>query len=126
VHRDGTVSCWGASQVPAVPFRHGDARAVAKAPGWTDVAQLAMGSELACALHRDHAVSCQEPNKPIARVAGLADVAQVVTGNAHACARTSDGRVLCWGANAKGQLGDGTRKDHAAPAPVAWCTDREK
>src|SRR6185369_6500512 len=31
--------------------------------------------------------------------------------------------VLCWGRNTTGQLGDGTTRDHAAPAPVVGLTD---
>src|SRR5262249_58591538 len=40
------------------------------------------------------------------------------TGGGHACGIGTGGTVLCWGANANGQLGDGTRIDRADPTPV--------
>jgi alpha-tubulin suppressor-like RCC1 family protein len=32
---------------------------------------------------------------------------------------TPDGAIFCWGANASGQLGDGTQTDRATPTRVA-------
>jgi alpha-tubulin suppressor-like RCC1 family protein len=42
----------------------------------------------------------------------------VATGSAHACATRADGAVFCWGANDRGQLGDGTTVDRTAPVQV--------
>jgi alpha-tubulin suppressor-like RCC1 family protein len=39
-------------------------------------------------------------------------------GAAHACAVDDAGAVYCWGWNAAGQLGDGSRADQLAPTPV--------
>lgn len=36
----------------------------------------------------------------------------------HACAQLTDGSVPCWGANGKGQLGDGTRDPRDVPVKV--------
>jgi alpha-tubulin suppressor-like RCC1 family protein len=51
---------------------------------------------------------------------------RIVAGGNHTCAILLDGtlspphRVLwCWGANARGELGDGTKVQRAAPAPVS-------
>jgi hypothetical protein len=38
-------------------------------------------------------------------------VVALAAGDAHACAALPDGRLRCWGANAAGQLGDGSTKD---------------
>lgn len=46
-------------------------------------------------------------------------VQQVVVGDAHVCAVTTDGVVYCWGDNAYGQLGDGTKKHRLTPVAVS-------
>jgi alpha-tubulin suppressor-like RCC1 family protein len=42
----------------------------------------------------------------------------IVAGESHACALLANGEVRCWGANADGQLGDGTTTLRNTPAPV--------
>lgn len=44
---------------------------------------------------------------------------QVSAGGGFSCGVTIAGGAWCWGANAGGQLGDGTRADSAVPVPVA-------
>lgn len=73
--------------------------------GWNANGQLGNGS----------AVNSREP----AEVAGLAGPAQSVSaGDQHTCALLRAGGVECWGANDRGQLGDGTRIPSAKPVPV--------
>ena len=43
----------------------------------------------------------------------------VAAGGRHSCALEPNGSAFCWGANDQGQLGDGTRDDHADPASVS-------
>jgi alpha-tubulin suppressor-like RCC1 family protein len=56
-------------------------------------------------------------------VNGLTDVVEIVAGDNHACARTQTNGVWCWGANDRGQLGDGTTTDRRAPIAVAGLGD---
>ena len=42
-------------------------------------------------------------------------IAEITAGQDHACLRNTAGQIHCWGANDKGQLGDGTTNTHAAP-----------
>ncbi|MCC3153644.1 hypothetical protein Q3A66_12515 [Hymenobacter sp. BT770] len=44
--------------------------------------------------------------------------AQVAAGTSHTLALTTDGRLYTWGGNSKGQLGDGTTKQHLTPVAV--------
>ncbi len=43
----------------------------------------------------------------------------VTVGQEHSCGLSSQGRVSCWGANDRGQLGDGSRVDRGALTEVA-------
>lgn len=46
------------------------------------------------------------------------EVEVLALGARHSCALFDDGVVECWGANERGELGDGTDKSRSQPAPV--------
>lgn len=133
---DGTVACWGdgqngqlgngsplPSQVPVPVSVVKDAVAIAAAGrssyaltsdgrvycwGANDVGQLGTGAT------NTNANATPAPAKVAASVA-------IWAGADHACAVMKDRSVACWGAGARGQLGDGRPRDDASspePAPV--------
>jgi hypothetical protein len=50
-------------------------------------------------------------------------VTAVAIGRSHACAATVAGAVLCWGANRRGQLGNGTTEASATPVVITGLTE---
>ena len=53
------------------------------------------------------------------RIAGLTgSMVAVSTGSSHACALSEYGGVFCWGANAEGQLGNGSTNSSGVPVAV--------
>jgi alpha-tubulin suppressor-like RCC1 family protein len=52
----------------------------------------------------------------------LTGVRSLASGTDHTCALIDDGTVKCWGANSRGQLGDGTTTKRTRPTAVAGLT----
>jgi alpha-tubulin suppressor-like RCC1 family protein len=93
------------------------------------LAQVAAGSEHACARGDDGRVWCWGNDKygglgrpggdvpaPVI-VDGVAGVTQLDGGEFHTCA-LAGGQVWCWGADAQGELGDGEATDQPVPQPA--------
>ncbi len=59
---------------------------------------------------------------PVA-VSGLTDAVEISAGDQHSCALRASGQVVCWGYNADGQFGDGSRIDSSVPVAVSGLTD---
>lgn len=95
---------------------------------------IAAGGYHACAVLSTGAVSCWGENSDgqlgdntttdrlspvsVAFLTGVTAVSASTETDAHTCALRSSGNIACWGNNASGQLGDGTREPALYPTPV--------
>lgn len=131
----GGVRCWGANFDGQLGNGSTTTSAVpVNTTGLTaGVAVLSVGQGHNCAVTTAGALKCWGANSygqlgdgtttarstPI-DVTGLGSgVASVATGNGHTCAQMTSGGVKCWGANANGQLGDGTTTSRLTPVDVS-------
>ena len=62
-------------------------------------------------------VTCTFTNRPT--LTPLTDIAEITAGFDYSCARLTNGEARCWGANDRGQLGDGTTTDSVLPVVVS-------
>jgi len=130
----GGVRCWGANDSGQL----GDGTAsdqanpvavVGLGPG---VQSVAVGISHSCAVTSGAAVVCWGDNDsgqlgdgttapratPVGVVGLASGVVAATAGGDFTCALTALGGVTCWGANASGQLGDGTTTARLTAAPV--------
>jgi alpha-tubulin suppressor-like RCC1 family protein len=127
---DGGVWCWGMLSNTSGVF---DRQPVpVQVSGLPPARQVAVGWGHACAQTHD-GVYCWGRNEDgmvgdgttsfyvsvprRTQIVGQ-DVVQLSSASSHTCARLSDGTLWCWGANAGGQLGDGTTTLRKAPVQV--------
>ena len=141
--QDGDLLCWGRNDDGQVGDgsrveRHGPVHVAG------DIASFAIGESHTCAVHTDSSLSCWGSNRhgqlgigdqagsqrgatsvpaPVPALAtGVARLASSTSAR-HTCASTSDGAAFCWGANDRGQLGDGSRREQDTPVQVAVDED---
>jgi alpha-tubulin suppressor-like RCC1 family protein len=137
----GAVLCWGSNLLGEV----GDGTTIARpAPvtvsGLTSgVVALGVGAYHTCAVLDDASVRCWGSNasgqlgdgtttlrRTPVTVSGLppgTEPLAVTGGIYHTCIVTRTGQALCWGANHRGQLGDGTTSGQMVPTVVSGLTD---
>lgn len=133
----GTVRCWGYNgsgqlgdgtgivSAKAV-YAKGVLNATAIAAGYNHTCAVVEGGQVKCFGNNDQGQLGDATTKEswtsvwVADATGdgnLRNVTQIAAGSAHSCA-LSDGKVYCWGANSKGQLGDGTVSRRTLPVLV--------
>lgn len=92
----------------------------------TDACGGCVGDDLVCNPETLACVEClTSAHCPSGVCAGeVCEVAvSVSAGIAHTCATLEDGTVWCWGANGRGELGDGTTENRLRPTRVSGVTN---
>lgn len=146
VDRVGDVYCWGANDRGQLGTGSGAASLVpvrAASPDSTPqgaYASVNLGTGTTCATTREGRAVCWGANdhgqlgigtvkdgsvpQRVASPLGAMPVDRVSVSGSTACSVSTGGRAYCWGANANGQLGDGSLTDASIPVAVADPADR--
>jgi alpha-tubulin suppressor-like RCC1 family protein len=106
--RDGTVACWGASDLDAIANGGNPSAVVRDVPGVTTAVSLATGTYHTCVALADGTAACwgaltgvgsgaaaASPTPVV--VPGLTNVARVAAGDGVTCAHLRNRNLLCWG-----------------------------
>ncbi len=132
----GELYCWGqrtnANSDSTTPVR------VTGVPAIVDVAassrDRAYSATHACAIGIDGSAWCwgangagelgiDEPSTTSSDTPRRVDTSlafvEIAAGRSHSCGRTDEGVVACWGFNATGEIGDGSRINRYAPVTIA-------
>ncbi|MCB1555305.1 MAG: hypothetical protein KDJ14_16010 [Xanthomonadales bacterium] len=132
--RNGAVLCWGRNDVGQIgDGSFADQQRPVPVIGLdSGVQAVSAGGVHSCAL-RNGSVSCwgnnyagqlgdgsTDPRQQPVAVAGLSSgvTALATSIAAHSCAINASGGLKCWGANERGQLGDGSTVDRSTPVDV--------
>jgi alpha-tubulin suppressor-like RCC1 family protein len=125
ISRDRSLRCWGRLPVRGV-------LPVTRVEGLADVVGVAVAASHVCAVRAWGGVACwgrdeegelgdgafTDRSDPVDVVGLTVPALAVAVGRAHSCALLRNSTVHCWGANARGQLADGTRGHRASPVLV--------
>jgi alpha-tubulin suppressor-like RCC1 family protein len=136
-----TIDCWGAGTDGALGNGTETASREAALPvtGLTNVTQVAVGGQQACALEADGQPFCwgdddyfgptgsaptsgaiEDKPEPVETIH---DATAIATGVYHTCAIVTGGTVKCWGWNDLGQLGSGNEESQVTPQTVIGLSD---
>jgi len=139
----GTVRCWGANTDGQLGNgTKTDSSVPVAVSGLTGVIALDAGSDFTCALLASGGIRCWGRNSagqlgtgtttgssvPVPVLAAatpptpLTGVIALSAGPTHVCAVPANRTLKCWGANASGQLGNGTTTGSRLPVPVTGLT----
>jgi alpha-tubulin suppressor-like RCC1 family protein len=138
---NGGVWCWGDNAVGQLGYAQSESNVpvavtimAGMPPQPVKASALAAGGKHTCAI-ANHLVYCwgensdgqcgADPKLPgnddvlvPTQVAGVEGIEQIAPGDEFTCARRDDKSVFCWGANAQGELGNGTTQPSFAPVKV--------
>ncbi len=129
---DHTVRCWGSNGSGQLGDGTTTSRLTPVEVSGLSAARISAGNFHTCALVADQTVRCWGMNAlgqlgdntttnrhtPV-EVSGLSTATAVSEGSAdHTCAVLADQPIRCWGANADGQIGDGTTTNWNSPVAV--------
>ncbi len=130
----GVALCWGSDSSEQLGNGASGASATpSPVAGGLEWLRITAGRATACGVTTGSAGYCWGDNDageigdgtrtdsdaPVAIGGGGGLWGPVSGGEYHTCGVTQSGEARCWGYNAQGQLGDGTRADRPAPAPVS-------
>ncbi|MBI2395060.1 MAG: hypothetical protein HYV09_36155 [Deltaproteobacteria bacterium] len=105
--------------------------AIQIAPGGNHTCALILGGGVRCSGNNDYGQlgdnTLTTNNSPVdVTGVGAAKATQICSGSIHSCARLDDSTVKCWGANNRGQLGDGTKTNRKMATAVLGLTGATK
>lgn len=136
--KSGGVLCWGdnyAGELGNGTFT--DSLTPVPVSGISGATELGVGYNHACVILGGGTAKCWGGNlsrqlgsgstvasstTPVT-VSGLTGASKIATGVNHTCVIVGGGAVKCWGANASGQLGNGSTTDSAVPVSVVGISD---
>jgi alpha-tubulin suppressor-like RCC1 family protein len=130
---NGRVYCWGINGNGTLGNNDNRHSNVPVSAAITGVQQISAGFIHVCAVRINGKVACwgrsvegqlgngsteYHVNPEPIDVMGLPLATQVAAGDRHTCLRTRDARIFCWGYNADGVFGNGTRDSSYTPVDV--------